>query len=327
MKYQICGEKLANIPWEDKPAGCKEVVWRSSRNPVVGRYHIPSSNTIFNSAVVPYGGGFKGVFRCDSRIGKQQLHTGTSSDGIAWEIDDDPIRFTDGAYGSDKIAYGYDPRVTYIDGRYYVTWCNWFSGPTIGVAYTTDFIKYYQCENAFLPCNRNGVLFPEKINGKYAMLSRPSDLAHTAFGDIFYSESPDMVHWGCHRHAMAPGGGWSGMKIGAGPVPIMTSEGWLLVFHGVICTCNGYVYKMGAAILSGDEPWVVKHRAGPYLMAPCETYECVGEVPNVVFPCAMLADAETGRAAIYYGGADTVVCVAYCMIDELIDFIKANDIC
>ncbi len=176
----------------------------------------------------------------------------------------------------------------------------------------------------FLPFNRNGVLFPKKIDGKFAMLSRPSDTGHTPFGDIFYSESPDLEFWGRHRHVMAPRGWWQSTKIGAGPVPIETSEGWLLIYHGVLTSCNGYVYHFGAALLDLDKPWKVLARTEPYLLAPRELYECVGDVPNVVFPCAALTDSETGRIAIYYGGADTVTCLAYADVDELIDFIKAN---
>ena len=108
-----------------------------------------------------------------------------------------------------EFEYGYDPRVCKIDGKYYVTWCNSYKGfPTIGIAETTDFENFVQYENAFLPFNRNGVLFPRKINGKYAMISRPSDKGHTPFGEIFFSESPDMTYWGKHRLVMVPTSGW-----------------------------------------------------------------------------------------------------------------------
>ncbi len=180
-------------------------------------------------------------------------------------------------------------------------------------------------ENAFLPYNRNGVLFPRKINGKYAMLSRPSDTGHTPFGDIFYSESPDMCHWGCHRYVMGTKPWtWQSTKIGAGPIPIETREGWLMIYHGVLTSCNGFVYSMGAALLDLDEPWKVIYRAAPYLLSPQEIYECVGDMPNVVFPCAALTDAETGRIAVYYGAADTVTCLAYTQVDELVEYIKEN---
>ena len=109
--------------------------------------------------------------------------------------------------------------------------------PTIGVAYTYDFKKFVQLENAFLPFNRNGVLFPRKINGYYMMMSRPSDNGHTPFGDIFVSQSKDMEFWGRHRHMMSPVRGdesaWQCTKIGAGPVPIETDEGWLLIYHAL----------------------------------------------------------------------------------------------
>ncbi|HHW70686.1 MAG TPA: glycosidase [Clostridiales bacterium] len=321
-KKTIIGEALPNIPWEDKPAGYKGVVWRSSKNPIIPRDLLPTSNSIFNSAVVPYKGEFAGVFRCDDIRREMRLHSGRSKDGINWEIEDEPLKFICDDPEIGKFVYGYDPRVCWLEDRYYVTWCNGYHGPTIGVGYTYDFKTFYQLENAFLPYNRNGVMFPRKINGKYAMLSRPSDTGHTAFGDIFYSESPDMIHWGCHRHVMAPAEGWQSTKIGAGPTPIETTEGWLLIYHGVLTSCNGYVYSFGAALLDLEEPWKVLHRTKSYIMSPQTLYECVGDVPNVVFPCAALADADTGRIAIYYGAADTVTGLAFTQVDELIDFIK-----
>jgi beta-1,4-mannooligosaccharide/beta-1,4-mannosyl-N-acetylglucosamine phosphorylase len=343
-KAKIIGPELPNIPWEERPHECNEVVWRYSKNPIIPRDLIPSSNSIFNSAVVPYPcgersrtkGEFRGVFRCDDKRRAMQLHAGRSKDGLNWEIDNERIQFQP-AEGFEPMewGYGYDPRVCWIEDRYYVTWCNSFAGwpaigfagwPTIGVAYTYDFETFYQMENAFLPFNRNGVLFPRRINGNFAMLSRPSDRGHTPFGDIYYSESPDMTYWGKHRLVMRPAGGWQSTKIGAGPVPIETSEGWLMIYHGVLTSCNGFVYSMGAALLDIEQPWKVLYRTEPYLLHPKEIYEQVGDVPNVVFPCAALTDAATGRMAIYYGGADTVTCLAFAKADELIDFIKENSL-
>jgi beta-1,4-mannooligosaccharide/beta-1,4-mannosyl-N-acetylglucosamine phosphorylase len=214
--------------------------------------------------------------------------------------------------------------VVWIEDRYYVTWCNGYHGPTIGIGYTYDFETFHFLENALLPYNRNGVLFPRKISGKYAMLSRPSDRGHTPFGDIFLSRSPDMLHWGEHRFVMSPREAWEQTKIGAGPIPIETPEGWLLIYHGVLTSCNGYVYSFGAVLLDLDEPWKVIHRARPYLLSPQRLYECVGDVPNVVFPCATLYDPPTGRLALYYGGADTVTALAFAYLGELVDFVKTN---
>lgn len=323
----IVGSALPNMPWEEKPAGCRDVVWRSSLNPIIPRDLIPKSNSIFNSGIVPFEKGYAGVFRCDHRTRHMILHAGRSVDGVKWQLDEEPISFICDDPEIGKFVEGYDPRVCWLEDRFYVTWCNNYHGPTIGVAYTHDFQKFYQMENAFLPFNRNGVLFPRKIKGKYAILSRPSDNGHTPFGDIFYSESPDMCHWGRHRHVMATiTGRWQSTKIGAGPIPIETKEGWLLIYHGVLTSCNGYVYSMGAALLDLEEPWKVLYRTAPYILSPQMPYECVGDVPNVAFPTAALTDAPTGKIAIYYGGADTVVCLAYTQVDELISFIKANPV-
>ncbi|NOZ22923.1 MAG: glycosidase [Planctomycetes bacterium] len=323
-KQVIRGDALPNIPWEDRPEGCSDVVWRSSRNPIIPRDAIPASNSIFNSAVVPFGDGFAGVFRCDDKSRQMQLHVGHSNDGITWDINPDRIEFLCNDPEIGQFQYGYDPRVCWFEDRYYVTWCNGYHGPTIGIAHTTDFVNFHQLENAFLPYNRNGVMFPRKIDGKYAMLSRPSDRGHTPFGDIYYSESPDLCHWGRHRFVMGTASGWQSTKIGAGPIPIETEEGWLLIYHGVLTSCNGFVYSYGAVLLDLDEPWRVLHRTKPYLLSPQTIYECVGDTPNVVFPCAALVDAPTGRISIYYGAADTVTCMAHTQVDDLIEFIKAN---
>lgn len=330
MSVKIFGEKsLPNIPWQDKPEGCKDVIWRYSENPVIPRDLIPSSNSIFNSAVVAFEGKFAGVFRCDNRARNMVIHAGFSDDAINWNINHEPIEWVneDGDVAEENaFCYAYDPRVVYIEDRYYVTWCNGYKyRPTIGVGYTYDFKTFYQMENAFLPFNRNGVLFPRKINNKYVMLSRPSDSGHTPFGDIYLSQSLDMKYWGEHRHVMAPSMGWESTKIGAGPIPIETDEGWLMIYHGVLNSCNGFVYSMSAAILDIDKPWKVKYRCKNYMLSPQTDYECVGDVPNVAFPCASLVDADTGRIAIYYGCADTVTGLAFAQVDELVDYIKNNN--
>ncbi len=311
------------IPWEDRPAASREVVWRYSRNPVIERDAIPTSNSIFNSAVVQFRGGFAGVFRCDDRTRAMRLHRGFSPDGIAWDIDPDPLRPTGGDPGLGPFVYGYDPRVAEINDRYYVTWCNWYHGPTIGLAWTDDFEEFHQLENAFLPFNRNGVLFPRRIGGRFAMLSRPSDDGHTPFGDVFYSESPDLTFWGRHRHVLGTvSNSWQSTKVGSGPVPVETPDGWLLLYHGVLTSCNGFVYSAGVALLDLEEPWRVISRAKPYVLAPQAPYECVGDVPNVVFPSSIVADENTGRLAIYYGAADTVTALAFATIDDLVRFAR-----
>jgi beta-1,4-mannooligosaccharide/beta-1,4-mannosyl-N-acetylglucosamine phosphorylase len=318
----------AEIPWRERPAQSRDIVWRHSENPVIGRHHMPGVQGVYNSAVAPCGDRFVGVFRLEKRDRFPHLHVGWSNDGLDWHIEPEPIEFSKGDPNS-AADYAYDPRLCEIDGTYYITWCGGHNGPTISVASTRDFQTYERMENAFLPFNRNGVLFPRKIDGKFFMLSRPSDDGHTPFGDIYVSQSPDMCHWGMHRLVMRRGGSdvgqwWQRTKIGAGPIPIETDDGWLMIYHGVMDTCNGFVYSMGAAILDLAEPWKVLYRVNQHLLTPEADYEVFGHVPNVVFPCAALVDKAADRLAIYYGAADTSCCVAYAHLDELVSFVKEN---
>lgn len=325
-KISITGENLPGIPWQEKPEGYGGPVWRHTANPVIGRNPAKGISRIFNSAVVPYGEGYVGVFRGETVNGRPHLYAGWSRDGVKWTIDEKRIEFTDEDGNPFNPRYAYDPRVVKVEDAYYVIWCTDFYGAALGLATTMDFKSFTRLPNPFLPFNRNGVLFPRKISDRFVMLSRPSDSGHTPFGDIFISESPDLKYWGNHRHVMGKGGNgwWQSLKIGGGPPPIETSEGWLMLYHGVVQTCNGYVYSMGAVILDIGEPSKIKYRCGNFILTPEEWYEERGFVDNVIFPCATLCDASTGRMAIYYGAADTYVCMAYTTAEEIVNYVIDN---
>lgn len=319
-------ENLPNIPWQEKPEGYVGPVWRYSENPIINRNPIPGVARIFNSAVVPYEGAFIGVFRAEQTDGVPHLYLGHSKDAIHWEFESEKIQMVNEAGEPYMPRYAYDPRLVKVEDAYYIIWCTDFYGAALGLAKTTDFKTFTRLDNPFIPFNRNGVLFPRKINGNYVLLSRPSDSGHTPFGDIFVSESPDLVYWGKHKHVMTRGYNqwWQTLKIGGGAAPIETSEGWLLFYHGVTGTCNGYVYSMGAAILDIDNPSIVKYRTKDFILTPEEWYEERGFVPNVVFPCAALADAQSGKIAVYYGAADSYVGLAFTTVDEIVAYIKEH---
>lgn len=323
---KIIGADLPSIPWQDKPKGCTSPLWRYTENPIIGRNPLPEVARIFNSAVMPYNGGYIGVFRGEQRNGIPHIYLGRSKDALHWEFDSEKIPFTDKNGEPFMPPYAYDPRLVKVEDIYYIMWCQDAYGPTIGIAKTLDFKRFERIENPYLPYNRNAVLFPRKINGNYVMLSRPCDNGHTAFGDIFLSESPDMEFWGRHRHVMGRSDNWwESLKIGGGAAPIETDKGWLLFYHGVVNTCNGYVYSIGGAILDINEPSRVLHRCENYLLAPETDYEERGFVPNVCFPCAALTDAASGRIALYYGCADSYVGVAFTTVTEVYDYILAHD--
>ncbi len=296
-KVKMMSPAVPNMPWQDRADGktsgvADAPIWRYNENPIIGRNPVKGVARIFNSAVIPYEGAFIGVFRGEQTNGIPYIYLGRSEDAIHWDFDANKINFVDEAGNPFMPVYAYDPRLVKVEDVYYIIWCQDFYGAAIGMAKTTDFKTFTRIENPFLPFNRNAVLFPRKINGNFMMLSRPSDSGHTPFGDIFVSESPDLVYWGKHRHVMG--------------------------------TCNGYVYSIGGAILDIDNPSIVKYRCENFLLTPEEWYEERGFVPNVCFPCATIHDSETGRIAIYYGAADSYVGLAFTEIDEIVDYIKTK---
>ena len=262
---------------------------------------MPGVQGIYNSAVAPFGDGFVGVFRVERRTRFPHLHSGWSDDGLDWHIEPQ----------ADRVRQRRSRRGQRLRLRSRASARSTAPTTSPGAAAIAvrrsasprrkDFQRFDRLENAFLPFNRNGVLFPRKIGGKFLMLSRPSDNGHTPFGDIYISQSPDMFHWGMHRLVMRRGGDevgqwWQRTKIGAGPIPIETEDGWLMIYHGVMDTCNGFVYSMGAAILDRDEPWRVLYRTNQHILTPEADYEVFGHVPNVVFPCAALCDPKQQAA-------------------------------
>ena len=326
MSTTIIGENIHNLPWEDRPKDSSDIIWRYSRNPIIGWNPIPRAARIFNSAVASFNGEFVGIFRADQKNGRATLFSGRSRDAFRWEIGPDPVEWVDEKGKPNPTNYSYDPRLVKIEDTYYIVWCDDMHGASIGLGKTNDFKTFIRMPNPLMPYNRNGVLFPRKVNGKYLLLSRPSDSGHTPFGNIYLSESPDLVYWGNHRYVMGSGGKgwWQGTKIGAGPIPIETKDGWLLFYHGVSFTCNGFVYSFGAVLLDINNPAKVLYRTRDYLLTPEKLYEITGFVPNVVFPCANLFDASSGRIVIYYGAADTYTAIAFTQVDELLDYIKNN---
>lgn len=305
---------------------CSEVMWRSIHNPIIDWNPIPCGARVFNSAVARSETEFVAILRVDYKNGRPHLHKARSSDGYQWIIEHQKIQWVNENGQPVENSYAYDPRLCKIDDTWYITWCDDFPGASIGLGRTKDFKTFIKMEHPLLPYNRNGVLFPRKINGEFLLMSRPSDSGHTPFGDIMISCSKDLTYWGKHRILLKKGGTgwWQGTKVGAGSIPIETPEGFILFYHGVSDTCNGFVYSMGAALLDLEDPTRVIYRTNSYLLTPEKQYETNGFVPNVVFPCASLYDESTGRIALYYGAADTYTAIAFTQKDELIQFLKSH---
>ena len=276
------------------------VLWRSSRNPIIARDLIPRANSIFNSAVVPFRDGFAGVFRVDDTRRAMNIHAGRSADGIDWEIDHEPIPFeptdervprsrrpsctrTTRASPGSRIATT-SPGATAITARRSASRTRTTSRPSTSSTTRSSRSTATACSS------RAGSAAATRCSAARATTgTRRSATSTTRRARISCTGAR-------HRHVLAPvPSTWQSTKVGAGPTPIETSEGWLVLYHGVLTSCNGFVYSMGAALLDLDEPWKVLARGRDYLLAPQALYEQVGDVPNVVFPCAALVEHDADR--------------------------------
>lgn len=326
MSKFLDGKNCPNMPWEDKPDGYELPVWRYSKNPITKRPYSKTIDRVMNSSIVPFNGEFIGVFRCDNHSNRSALYVGHSKDGVNIVMEDEPIKILD-SEGNIVSPWGkFDPRIAKIGEEYYVTFCDYcIDEVTTAIAKTKDFKTFYRFDNPFTPNYRNGVFFPRKFGDFYKILLRPCDAGNSNFGNIYVTQSKDMEYFGKSKMVAHAGfSGWNWTKIGPGPTPIEIDEGWLIIIHGVINTCAGYIYSMGAIIVDHDDPSKVLYKCEPALLWPTMQYETTGFTNNVVFPTAVLTDAKTGRMAIYYGAADAYTSLAFTTIDELVDYIKKN---
>jgi predicted GH43/DUF377 family glycosyl hydrolase len=239
------------------------------------------------------------------------LRVARSRDGINFQIDDTPTISAANEYETFGVE---DPRISLIDGTYYIHYV--VVSPLGVVTYlmsTKDFANFQRHGVIFCPENKDVAIFPEKIGGRFYALHRPvSPLFKKR--DIWLADSPDLLAWGNHRHLLAPRPGcWDEAKIGASAVPFETEQGWLEVYHGVD---RNNRYCLGAALLDSQEPWKVVTRSQDPIFEPQADYECEGFFRNVVFSCGLLH--EENRLKIYYGAADTTICYAELSLQEIL---------
>ena len=240
------------------------------------------------------------------------LRLARSKDGINFEIDDTPAISAANVYETFGIE---DPRISLIDGIYYISYVAVSPlGVTTCLISTKDFISFKRHGVIFCPENKDAVLFPGKVEGKFYALHRPvSPLFKKQ--DIWIAESPDLLCWGNHCCLMWPNPGhWDEAKIGAGAPPFKTDAGWLEIYHGVN---RNNRYCLGAVLLDSNEPWKIIARAKKPILEPQTDYECDGFFGNVVFSCGLLCEDDIVK--IYYGAADTVICYAELSLKEIIE--------
>jgi len=239
------------------------------------------------------------------------IRVARSGDGRRFEIEPEPAMFPatrDEEFGIE------DPRITYIDGRYWINYSSISSrGITTSLAVTDDFRTFERKGVIFAPENRDITIFPEKVGGRYVCLHRP--VASMIGGkDIWLAYSPDLLHWGDHRIVCRTRAGmWDSARIGGGAVPIRTEHGWLAIYHGADASDR---YCLGALLLDESDPSRVLGRSREPLLAPEAEYERRGFFGNVVFTCGAVTDGD--RLTIYYGAADECTCGAQVSIREIL---------
>lgn len=243
------------------------------------------------------------------------LRLAKSKDGLNFKIDDSPSFMSDSAY---EIFGVEDPRITCIDGIYYISYVAVSNkGITTCLASTTDFYSYKRYGIIFAPNNKNVVIFPEKINNKYYALHRPYV---DFFGEtsIWLSESLDLIGWGNHKYIIGRHEGqWDHNSIGCGAIPIRTNKGWIVIYHAVDTKLR---YCLGAVLLDIDEPSRLISRTIKPILEPEADYEINGFKQNVVFTCGALY--ENDLVKLYYGAADSCVAYAEIHIDYIMSLMK-----
>lgn len=297
------------------------IITRYQYNPILTPADLPCrSNAVFNSGVVRDNGRYVMMLRIEDVDGAQHFRMAYSTNGVRFSVEPLPVNIPACEDPELFELLCYDPRITPLEGSFYVTYAAHGSkGVRISLLRTGDFRTFERIGYISQPDNRNGVLFPERVGGRYVRLDRPT-VAHGqgGKGDLWLSFSPDLVHWGdSHLVAQTRPERWDGHKLGAGPAPIRTDEGWLVIYHGVYERCNGLVYRCGVMLLDLEQPWKVVARSRGYLLGPQEPYERVGDVPNVVFVTGVVVERDRS-VKLYYGGADTVMCLALTTLDELL---------
>ncbi|TLX70761.1 glycosidase [Labilibacter sediminis] len=302
------------------------VIERYKNNPILTKNDVPYPvATVHNAAVVKHQGLYIMIFRSHKLNGRSILGKATSTDGYSFKVEDEPfmIPSTHGEF-KEYEAYGIeDPRIAFIDHEYLITYSAYSKhGVRIGLAKTKDFKTIERFSLITEADYRNVVIFPEKINGLYARLDRPH--SEISPWSIWISYSPDLKFWGESKLIMKPVQyHWDEMKIGPGATPIKTPRGWLNIYHGVFPTMDGSVYRLGVALHDFKDPSKIIAVGDEWILQPEEQYELVGYVHNVVFCCGAIPE-DDGSVKIYWGGADTVMCVGTANIESLVDHCLQN---
>jgi len=291
---------------------------RYEGNPILTHFDMPmEASAVFNAGATLFDGKVLLVLRVEDYERRSHFHVARSNDGIHFEVDPQEIQYPLRDVETAAGVIRFDMRITAMEGTYYCYHCAWLIGlgSTVALARTDDFVHFEPIGGVSTPTNRNALLFPEKINGRYCRLERPEGGASV----MWLGYSPDLIHWGDHQPIRVPETSWNFAKTGAGAVPIRTPYGWLEIYHAVSMPPPAGHYYLGVALLDLEDPSRVLAAPRKFILAPVHDYECRGQVPNVVFTSGAV-EFPDGRLYVYYGGADQCVALATTTVEELATF-------
>lgn len=302
------------------------IVARYKNNPILTRDDVPYTvATVHNAGMTKFEDKYIMLFRSHLHNGRSIIGIAQSKDGYNFEVGAEPFLTPscNGVFGEYEEYGVEDVRISQIDKEFLLTYSAYSRhGVRIGLAKTKDFKNVERISLITQSDLRNVVIFPEKIDGKYVRLDRPH--SEISKWSVWISYSPDLIHWGDSKVIIKPETyHWDEMKIGPGATPIKTDRGWLNIYHGVFETMSGVVYRLGVALHDLKDPSIILGVSDEWILQPEDPWEVSGYVPNVVFTCGAVPE-EDGSVKIYWGGADSVMCVGVANINNLIDLCLKN---
>jgi predicted GH43/DUF377 family glycosyl hydrolase len=297
------------------------LVKRYEGNPILTRDDVPYPvATVHNAGVIKHDERYIMLFRSHLHNGRSVIGRAESTDGFSFSVHPEPflVPSDDGIFAEYEEFGVEDLRINPVERAYLLTYSAYSRhGVRIALARTKDFESIERVALVSQADLRNTVMFPQKFQGRYARLDRPH--SEISPWSIWISYSPDLVHWGDSRVLMKPVlYHWDEMKIGPGAPPFKSDKGWLHIYHGVFETMAGAVYRLGVALHDLEDPSEVIGVSDQWILQPEDPWEVSGYVPNVVFTCGAVPEND-GTVKIYWGGADTVMCVGTAVIDELVE--------
>lgn len=304
----------------------RELFRRHPANPILRPVDFPRMvNAVFNPGATVLDGRTLLLARVEDRRGISSLVTAVSDDGVTkWEID--AARVLEPEIEGFEEHWGIeDPRITRVGDEYFVVYVGYsLAGPLVLLATTRDFVTWSRRGVLMPPEDKDATLFPVMFDGRWALLHRPVASMSGLGAHVWISFSPDLAYWGDSRVLLPArrGGWWDANKVGVGPPPLLTPAGWLICYHAVRTTASGSIYRIGLALLDRDDPSQVLARGNEWLLGPTEPYERSGDVPDVVFPCGWILRDDGDTVHLYYGAADTVICLAEASLAALLDHLS-----